>query len=64
MPKPNKALGQKVKEFRLMRQMTQEKAAIFFGVSYATYIRVEQGKGSGDLIRARIEKALNQDRAA
>lgn len=64
MPKPNKALGHKVKEFRLMQQMPQDKAAEHFGVSYATYIRVEHGKGCSDLVRVRIEQKLDQQPGA
>jgi DNA-binding XRE family transcriptional regulator len=64
MTKSDKALGQKLKEFRLMRGMNQTKAAIFFGVSMATYVRIEHGKGCGDLNRSKIEKTLEQQNQA
>ncbi len=64
MAKNGKAMGQKVKQFRLLREMTQQKAAVFFGVSKATYVRIEQGKGCGDLIRAKIERILAQQAVA
>lgn len=64
MPKSDKALGQRLKEFRLMHEWTQRQAMVVFGVSYATYLRVELGKGCGDLTRAKIEKRLAQEQKA
>jgi DNA-binding XRE family transcriptional regulator len=64
MPTSNKGLGKRVKDFRLMHEMTQNQAAVFFGVSMATYVRVEQGKGCGDLTSAKIEKRLTKQEAA
>jgi DNA-binding XRE family transcriptional regulator len=58
MPKSDKGLGQKVKDFRMEQQMTQEEAARFFRVSIATFIRIEGGKNCRDLTRARIETKI------
>lgn len=40
--------------------MTQEKVAVFLGVSVATILRLERGDSCGDLTRAKIEKTLSQ----
>jgi len=60
MAKNNKGLARKVEDFRLSRQFTQAQAAAFLKVSYATYMRVESGKGCSKLTRAKIEAVLNQ----
>jgi len=59
MPKKPK-LGEQVKAFRLDRGMTQEKVAVFLGVSIRTVLRLEGGESCGDLTRAKIEKVLAQ----
>jgi len=64
MPKSDKALGQRVKEFRLMHAWTQEEAAVEFLLSYTTYFRVEHGMGCGDLTRAKIEKRIAESQKA
>jgi transcriptional regulator with XRE-family HTH domain len=58
MTKSEKLLGQRLKTLRLDRLWTQKQAAAIFGVSIATYIRVETGRGCLDLTRAKIEKVL------
>lgn len=55
-----KKLGQQVKDFRMDRQMTQPRAASFFGVSLATLCRIEAGKPVLDLTRAKVQKILAQ----
>lgn len=60
MIKPDKKLGERVKQLRLGREMTQVEASMFFRISLATLCRLEAGKGCGDLTRAKIEKVLNQ----
>ena len=57
----DKSLGKRLKEFRIERGMTQPKAALHFGVSFSTICRLEAGKGCGDLIRAKIERGLQQE---
>lgn len=64
MVKSDKALGAKVKDFRLNREWTQMQAASFFRVGLSTVIRIEQGKGCSDLTRTKIEKLLAQQQAA
>lgn len=49
-----------MKEYRLSREMTQPQAAALFRLSMSTYVRIELGKGCGDLTRAKIEKVLGQ----
>ena len=58
--KHEKTLGERVKELRLSKEMTQVKATMFFRVSLATIIRLEAGKDCSDLVRAKIEKILSQ----
>jgi DNA-binding XRE family transcriptional regulator len=60
MVKKDKTLGERIKELRLGREMTQVDATMFFRVSLATIIRLEAGKDCSDLVRAKIEKVLNQ----
>ena len=60
MVKADKLLGERVKELRLSRQLTQVEATTFFHVSLATLCRIEAGLGCGDLVRAKIEKVLAQ----
>jgi DNA-binding XRE family transcriptional regulator len=60
MQSSNKDLARMVKEYRLSREMTQNQAAALFRVSVATYVRVENGKGCGDLTRSKITKLLVQ----
>lgn len=60
MVKKDKTLGERIKELRLSREMTQVDATMFFRVSLATIIRLEAGKDCSDLVRAKIEKVLNQ----
>lgn len=57
---PDKELGKRIKEFRLDRQMTQPRAAAFFGISLATLCRLEAGKPVGDLTRVKLQKILAQ----
>jgi DNA-binding XRE family transcriptional regulator len=60
MLKSQSNLGKRVKAFRGQRQMSQPKAAIFFGVSMATICRIEAGKGCGYLTQFKIEQILDQ----
>lgn len=47
------------------RQMSQKRAAAYFGISESTIIRLETGTGSClDLTRAKIEKILAESLAA
>lgn len=54
-----KALGRRVKEFRLERLWTQKQMAAALGVSEGTIVNIERGNGVSDLTQARIEKYLN-----
>lgn len=58
MNEDNKKLGEKLKAYRLQREMTQEQAAALFRISRTTYYAVESGKGCGDLTRAKILKVI------
>lgn len=60
MVKADKKLGERVKDLRLGRELTQVEATAFFRVSLATLCRIEAGLGCGDLVRAKIEKVLAQ----
>lgn len=60
MVKKEKTLGERVKELRLSREMSQVQATALFRVSLATIIRLEAGRDCSDLVRAKIEKALAQ----
>lgn len=64
MLKSNNALGERVKQFRLMNEWTQADTAKFFRISMATYVRVESGKSCGDLTRAKIENKLEKQTQA
>ena len=64
MPKANKDLGKRVKEFRITREMTQGQAADFFRVSMSTYVRIERGAGCSDLTRGKIERPLTTQQQA
>lgn len=58
-------LGQRIKAFRLERNMTQKQVAVYFGVSKPTVVRLEGGRGNVlDLTRAKIERALNKAEVA
>lgn len=63
-----KALGQKVKDFRLNRQMTQTQMAKAMQVSLSTIVRLEDEEGEpyipSDLVRVKIEKFLKANREA
>ena len=41
--KPKSILGQKIREFRKERKLTQEQLAIKSGVSYTTLVKIENG---------------------
>jgi len=64
MPKSDKALAARVKEFRIVREMTQRQAASLFRISMATFVRIEHGLGCSDLVRGKLEKILTQNQAA
>jgi hypothetical protein len=64
MANGKKELAHRVEEYRLSQQLTQVQAAIFFKISYATYMRVALGKGCGKLTRAKIEQRLAQQAQA
>lgn len=55
-----KKLGRRIKQFRLDKQLTQKQVAQFFGVSIPTITRLEAGKNCTDLMRAKLEKLLDQ----
>jgi DNA-binding XRE family transcriptional regulator len=58
-------LGQEIKAFRLERGTTQEQMAAFLGVSRATLIRIEAGRGNlMDLTYAKIKKQLGKAQLA
>ncbi len=58
-------LGQRIKAFRLDRDMTQEQAANALGVSRPTIARLEAGRGKlMDLTRAKIERQLDKFQVA
>jgi DNA-binding XRE family transcriptional regulator len=61
-----KALGQKVKDFRLNKLMTQTELAKAIGVGLSTIVRLEAEEGEpyvpSDLVRVKIEKFLKANR--
>lgn len=58
-------LGQRIKAFRLERNMTQKQIAAYLGVSTPTVLRLENGKGNVmELTRAKVERALNKAEVA
>jgi DNA-binding XRE family transcriptional regulator len=64
MKNGSKDLARRVEEFRLSQQWTQVRAAVFFKVSHATYMRIESGKGCSKLTRAKVETILAQQAQA
>lgn len=55
-------LGQRIKRFRLERDMSQAEASVHFGVSYSTISRLEGGASNvSDLVRAKIERQLETE---
>ena len=60
----SRALGKRVKEFRLARLFTQRQMAAAIGVSLPTVTRLEAGKAITDLTRAKIERFLNSQAVA
>lgn len=58
-----KALGKRVKEFRLAKLLTQPQLAVAIGISLATLVRIESGASVSDLTRARVDKFLNSQSA-
>jgi transcriptional regulator with XRE-family HTH domain len=58
-------LGQRIKAFRLERDMTQKQVASYLGISKPTIVRLESGKGKVmDLTRAKIERQLDKAQVA
>ena len=54
-------LGQRIKAFRLERDMTQAQVAAYLGISKPTVARLEGGRGNVmDLTRAKIERQLDK----
>lgn len=60
----NRALGKRIKEFRLARLWTQGQVAKEMMVSKSTITRLEAGKSVADLTKAKIEKYLALAEAA
>lgn len=58
-------LGQRIKAFRLERNMTQSQVAAYLGISKPTVTRLESGRGKIlDLTRAKIERQLDKAQVA
>ena len=51
-------LGERVKAFRLDREMSQDDMADFLGLSRGTIVRLERGEKCYDVTRVKIEKKL------
>jgi transcriptional regulator with XRE-family HTH domain len=53
-------IGQIIKAFRLENGWTQDKMAVYLGISRPLIIRLEKGRGKlMDLTRAKIKKQLD-----
>lgn len=54
------SLAERIKTFRMSKEMNQRQAGVVLGVSEQTIQRIETGARGSDLTRARIENRLKK----
>jgi transcriptional regulator with XRE-family HTH domain len=59
----SKSFGQKLKDFRLDKGMSQTELAVDIGISLGTVVRIEQGGDISELIERKVQNYLKEQAA-